>query len=137
MRNENISDIRKMPVLVEEIPPGAKGVHESVLRAYNILEKVKHLLEEKTPSKIVLELIREMEGKKPLRPAEVFIGRVPLMDDASVDRLMERISERVKDFDIKLKPGLTIEPAEDESKPDPDVKPPEFDVVTEDKEPTG
>ena len=58
-----ISEIREMPIVVKETPLGGGGIHESVLRGYQILEKTKYLLSEGVPAKIVLELIEEMEGK--------------------------------------------------------------------------
>jgi hypothetical protein len=58
--------IRQMPTVLTEIPGGSRGVHESCLRAYHILAKVKWLLENKTHSDVVLELIALME--KPTSP---------------------------------------------------------------------
>lgn len=57
-----ISDIRNRKTTVNEIPPNCTGVHESVLRAFQILDKVKHLLHRGTPADVILELIDEMEG---------------------------------------------------------------------------
>jgi len=37
------------------------GIHESTLRAYHILGRVKYLLEKKCPSDVILEFIEEME----------------------------------------------------------------------------
>lgn len=56
-----ISDIRKRPTTVTDIPDRCVGVHESCLRAYQILQKVKYLFAEGVPLKIVLELVKEME----------------------------------------------------------------------------
>ena len=56
-----ISEIANRPRIVTEIPVGSKGVHESILRAFSIVEKVKYLLENDVPGKIILELIEEME----------------------------------------------------------------------------
>ena len=42
---------------------GTGAVHESIFRSFHILEKVKILLERGTPTKVVLELIDEMEEK--------------------------------------------------------------------------
>jgi len=39
-----------------------KGWHESLLRAFHILQKVKWLLEKGTDNEVVLELIRVMES---------------------------------------------------------------------------
>jgi len=40
---------------------GCKGAHESLLRAWNILNAAKDLLRQKTPPEVVLELIEHME----------------------------------------------------------------------------
>ena len=56
-----ITEIQKMPTCINVIPQGATSVHESCLRAFNILNKVKDLLNKKVPSDVVLELINEME----------------------------------------------------------------------------
>lgn len=58
----HIFDTRKFPTCVDEIPSGAKGVHESCLRSYQILQQVKYFLKKGTPTEIVLELISEMEA---------------------------------------------------------------------------
>lgn len=57
-----ISEIKNRSTRVDEIPSSCTGVHESTLRAFQILEKVKHLLENKVSNNIILELIAEMEG---------------------------------------------------------------------------
>ena len=38
--------------------------HDSIRKHYQIVQKVKDLLKEKTPNKIILELIEEMEEKE-------------------------------------------------------------------------
>lgn len=58
-----ISDIREMDTCVDKIPFGARGVHESCLRSYNILTQVKCYLLKNVPNDVILELIDEMEGK--------------------------------------------------------------------------
>lgn len=58
-----IIDINRMPTCLEEIPPGASGVHESVLRSYHILEKAKEYLSLGVPAMVVLDLIAEMESR--------------------------------------------------------------------------
>lgn len=77
----NIPDIRAMPQTLLELTKKQhremgctdeqlktlrviSDVHESVFRAYQILERVKLLLKAKTPAIIILELIDEMEGKE-------------------------------------------------------------------------
>jgi len=42
---------------------GCKGVHESVLRSYQILEKVKWLLQLQTSPRVIAELIDFMEAQ--------------------------------------------------------------------------
>lgn len=56
-----IREIHDRATDVTEIPVGCRGVHESMLRAYHIVRKVKDLLSRKTPTDVVLELIAEME----------------------------------------------------------------------------
>lgn len=48
--------------------PNASGWHESLLRSYHIVQKVKWLLQQETNPKVVLELIGLMES--PTAPAE-------------------------------------------------------------------
>lgn len=57
--------IRDLPTVLDEdlLSLGAKGIHESVLRSYFIVEKVKFLLQEDCSSAVILELIELMEGK--------------------------------------------------------------------------
>jgi hypothetical protein len=61
-------EIRQMPTTIkaEQWRTGdlrtASGVHESALRAYHIVAKVKWLLELKTDPQVVLELLRVMES---------------------------------------------------------------------------
>lgn len=59
-----ICEISKLPTSVRDIPSGCAGVHESILRAFQILDKVKYLLASGVPSPIVLELIAEMEARE-------------------------------------------------------------------------
>jgi hypothetical protein len=54
-------EIRKMPTVIDGIPLGAVGVHESVLRGYQILQKVKWLLEVDTQPGVIMELVHMME----------------------------------------------------------------------------
>lgn len=46
----------------EMLARGCRGAHESVMRSYQILGKVKRLLEMGTPVAVVLELIALMES---------------------------------------------------------------------------
>lgn len=65
----NLLTIRNFPTMLSAedmkvfTEGGSTGVHESVLRAYQILEKVKWLIDEGTPIKAIRELIELMEGK--------------------------------------------------------------------------
>jgi hypothetical protein len=47
------------------LPSDYNDVHESVFRSYHIVEKVKGLLERKTPPDVILELINMMELNQP------------------------------------------------------------------------
>ena len=58
-----IREIMEFPTIVKEIKDGSIGVHESSLRAFNILLKVKYLLDKNVANDVVLELIYEMENK--------------------------------------------------------------------------
>lgn len=52
-----------MKTVLEEYP--TLPAHESLCRAFHIVEKVKELLDQGTPGAVVLELIEEMEcGEK-------------------------------------------------------------------------
>ena len=54
-----IIDIAKMPTVITKV--SGNGMHESLLRSFQILEKTKELLVKGTPTKVVLMLIEEME----------------------------------------------------------------------------
>lgn len=47
------------------LPTAPLGWHESLLRSYHIVRKVKELLEQGTPPAVVLELIELMEAPTP------------------------------------------------------------------------
>jgi len=55
--------IRTLPTSVTEVPRECSGVHESCLRSYQILEKVKEYLVRGVPADVILELVVEAEGK--------------------------------------------------------------------------
>lgn len=59
----SIRHIQDMNTTVTTVPRESTGVHESCLRAWNILEYVKWLLERKVPPEVITELIREMERR--------------------------------------------------------------------------
>ena len=64
-----ISEIRALPTSVTEIPVDCSGVHESTLRAYQILQQVKRWLADGVPAMTILELVAEMEiGHGTTRP---------------------------------------------------------------------
>src|SRR5579859_4020069 len=62
-RGENMTydEIAKLPTVIDKIPDGSRGVHESCTRAYQILTKVKWLLEKRTHPDVITELISLME----------------------------------------------------------------------------
>ena len=51
-------EIRQMPTVVESIPSGSRGVHESLLRAYNILGEVIGMLARGDSSETIQAFIR-------------------------------------------------------------------------------
>lgn len=57
-----ITEIAAMPVTIKEIPPGCRGVHESCVRSYQILELVKRWLAGGAPAQILLEVIESLEN---------------------------------------------------------------------------
>lgn len=57
-------DIAAMPQSVAEVPQGYRGIHESCLRSYQLLEKVKDYLRRGVPADVLLELIAETEEPK-------------------------------------------------------------------------
>jgi hypothetical protein len=59
-------EIRAMPVVVSDDTPNCHRWHESVLRGYQILQKVKWLLESGASSAVIMELIELMETPLPL-----------------------------------------------------------------------
>lgn len=65
-----ITEIQQMPTTTGEPPMVRYAVHESVLRAYNILEKVKDYLRRGVPADVLLELIADMEGL----PSSVYVS---------------------------------------------------------------
>lgn len=68
-----ITEIAALPTTIETRDPkyvGCLGVHESVLRAYQIVVKVKELLAAGTPAPVVLELVEDMESAKPKPPRD-------------------------------------------------------------------
>ena len=42
--------------------PSISGWHESILRSYQIVQKVKELLEAQTPTAVILEIIADLEA---------------------------------------------------------------------------
>lgn len=49
--------------LKKYLDDGTKGVHESVLRSYQVLSEVKRMLKIGTPSEVILMAIEVMEEK--------------------------------------------------------------------------
>lgn len=61
-------EIRKYPTIVTEIPIGSNGVHESCLRSWHILEKVREMISDSATSRdMMLELIGMMKTELPKR----------------------------------------------------------------------
>ena len=60
-----ISEIRKLPTCTDEIDEYTCKIHESCLRAFQIVEKVRYYLVQGVPAKVILELMDEMECKEP------------------------------------------------------------------------
>lgn len=48
---------------IKHLPTTYKGGHESILKAYQTLQKVKDYLKRKCPADIILELIEEVEER--------------------------------------------------------------------------
>ncbi len=55
----NIIEISKMPTVITEIQ--GKGVHESTLKAYQILQKVKEMVKRGDSKETILEIIETCE----------------------------------------------------------------------------
>jgi hypothetical protein len=53
-------EIMRMPTSVDVIPPGCKGVHESCLRSYHIVQLAERWLGAGVPHSILLEVIEEL-----------------------------------------------------------------------------
>lgn len=64
MAGMSILEIAAMPTVVKEVPANCNGIHESMLRSYQILALVKRWLADNTPPSIVLEVIAVMESGK-------------------------------------------------------------------------
>jgi len=58
----SIAEIQELKTTVHSVPKDCSGIHESTLRSYQILQKVKDLLNRGTPTDVILELIWEMES---------------------------------------------------------------------------
>jgi hypothetical protein len=56
------TEIQSLNTCVTAIPQGCTGVHESTLRAYQILQRTKDFLRRGVPADVLLELIAEMEA---------------------------------------------------------------------------
>ena len=54
-------EIRQTPTTITEWPVGASGIHESVLRSYQILMLTKDYLRRGVPADVLLEIIHELE----------------------------------------------------------------------------
>ncbi len=59
-----LSEIRQMPkTMTKKEVTGVlnEGMHESLFRSYHIVQKVKELVDAKTPHAVILEIIRDLE----------------------------------------------------------------------------
>lgn len=65
MLGRDILRIAKFANVVTPESVGEHGTHESVLRAYQILERVKDMLEDGVPPSYILTFIDIMEGAEP------------------------------------------------------------------------
>ena len=61
-----LAEIRQMPRVSDDIKGIELGckLHESCFRSFHLLQKVKYYLENAVPSKIILELIEEVEDEQ-------------------------------------------------------------------------
>lgn len=59
------TEIVAFPTSVTQVPLGCTGVHESCLRAYQILAKTRDYLERGVPADVLLELIDEFSQAPP------------------------------------------------------------------------
>jgi hypothetical protein len=62
-----ITNIKQFPTslsteLIKERLNNCNGFHESLLRSFQTLQKVKELLELNTPTSVILEIIEEIES---------------------------------------------------------------------------
>ena len=78
MSNLTWREIAEMPAIIsprlgETLEPGCRGVHESVLRGYQLVAKVKDYLARGVPADVILELIDEVESA----PAVPALGEEP------------------------------------------------------------
>ncbi len=64
---QTINEISFLPTTIRE---ASGNTHESIMRAWNILEKVKDYLRRGVPQDVILELISDMEGK----PSSVYVS---------------------------------------------------------------
>ena len=60
--NRTIAEISAMPTCTDLVPTNNPKIHESCLRAYQILRRVKSWLQRGVPAEVILELIDEMEN---------------------------------------------------------------------------
>ena len=65
-RNYNImtlNEIRQKPTTIDT-GENSRRVHESILRSWHIVEKIKELLELNTPAEVILELIEDLKSAR-------------------------------------------------------------------------
>lgn len=54
-------EIASLPTIIRAVPPGAAGVHESLLRSYQAHQKVVDYLRRGVPGPVILELLEELD----------------------------------------------------------------------------
>ncbi len=61
-----LEEIRKMPTIVHKywadkaFGDGAEGIHESTLQSWNVVQKIRELIEQKTPHAVLIEVIDDL-----------------------------------------------------------------------------
>jgi hypothetical protein len=60
-----LEDIRQRPTAIRLGLGAGSRWHESVLRAFHVVDKVKDLLAKNTPAEVILEIIEDLMGAPP------------------------------------------------------------------------
>lgn len=59
----SLDEIRNFPTTIDT-GINSKRVHESVLRSFQVVQKIKELLDKNTPAPVLLEIIDDLMGAK-------------------------------------------------------------------------